>query len=135
MTNLSFSMGMKETSTMTAWTIPLPNLKAIFVKPISILLLKRQELSEKFRFRTQIIHKARGGPCTSASGKKIGEACSKVQVELALRPDFLKYAFRNCSLEVFLALLLDVLQNIDELVHQVVVAELVGQNERWYERW
>jgi hypothetical protein len=57
-------------------------------------------------------------------------------VKLTLGAYLLKHQLRSCGVEVLVltALLgLEVLQTIDKPVHQVVIAELVGQDKGWQE--
>lgn len=54
-------------------------------------------------------------------------------MKLALGAYLLKHQLRKCGVEVFNQLGLKILQKINKSVHQVVIAELFGQEKGWQE--
>jgi hypothetical protein len=99
------------------------------MKLFSGFLLKFEESSQKIRFRTQLIHKRVTGDFAVGFRKEKSKTGYKVQVKLALGAYFLKYPLRSCGVEECEMLLLKVLQKIDKPVHQIMIAELVGQDK------
>jgi hypothetical protein len=102
-----------------------------------VLLLKFEESSQKLRFRSQLVRiYIPGGFAAATFCKEECEIGCKVQVKLTLGAYLLKHQLSSCGVEVLVltALLgLEVLQMIDKPVHQVVIAELVGQDKGWQE--
>jgi hypothetical protein len=130
-------MGMKVAAPRVIGTRSIPQFKAGFIKRFPLLLLKCEDSSQKLRFRTQLVHKTVPGGFAviliPISCKEQSEISCKVQVKLALGAYLLKHPLRSCGFEACVPLVLEVLQKIDKLVHQVVIAELVGQDKGWQE--
>ena len=100
------------------------------MKHISVVLLKFEESSQKFMFRPHLVHKrVPDGFAAVINCNEISKIGHKVQLKLALRANLLKHPLRNYGFEECVMLFLEVLQKINQPIHQVVIAELVGQDK------